>query len=186
MRTDGRIPADGHFRVGSRLQTVSPGFSPVEVIIAFAIFGLVSGGMLGVVLHGRRLAQGSIYQNTAVTAAYGYIEQIKSMEYAALEASLGNPTGIPLPTKVNQGTDDPLYLNVWNEKSLSLNVDESGAVVERMSYWVRPTLDNLNTGTSPLRAIEVTLDFRWEARDRGPAATRQSSVRFARSFVPTF
>lgn len=77
-------------------------------------------GIFAALIQLRRLTEGSIHQNSAVTAVQGYIEQMKSMEFSELpylDASgalvAGPVPGAPaqIPTRLDGETDDPLRVS---------------------------------------------------------------------------
>ncbi len=67
------------------------GMTLVELMIAMAILSIFSITILSAVLLGRRLSEANIYENTALTVAQGYMEQIKSMEYDVVLECLASP-----------------------------------------------------------------------------------------------
>lgn len=200
------------------------GMSLLEVVISVAILTTVCLSVLAVFLQGRRVAEGNVFENTALTVAQGFIEQIKSMDYLVLLEVWGDPEANPIPTKgvAEDGlggmdvVDEPLYLNQRNPigkfeggEHLGVLIDlvrtESGGTIcpdtgmkledgdpkvgytpRYMQMWVTPTINNLEP-TQAWRALEVTLHFEWEARDRpGTAGPHSASVRFVKSIVPSF
>ncbi len=54
----------------------------IEVMAAAAVLGLVIVGVLAALVQSRRLTEGSIYQNAALTVVQGYLEQIKESDFA--------------------------------------------------------------------------------------------------------
>jgi prepilin-type N-terminal cleavage/methylation domain-containing protein len=88
----------------------------VEVIIAMAVLALACGGVFATLMQSRRLTEGSVVQNSALTIVQGYVEQIKNMELkdmlgGTLDAK-GNPVlsagNFSIPTKLDDLTPDPL------------------------------------------------------------------------------
>lgn len=177
------------------------GLSLIEVIIALSILGLLATTLVSSALLNRRLAEANIYQNTALTVTQGYLEQIKSMEYQHLLDSYDDDS-IPLPTKsisVNAETadievDDPLFVNTSNtspenDKEIVIDIRDFGTEAARsvtMAYRIRPTLRNLNQGANAIKAMEVTLDYEYESPETGARKWKQGSIRFVKSYVPTF
>jgi len=91
----------------------------LEIIIALSILCLVLGGVLAALMQSRRLTEGSVIQNSAMTVVQGYMEQIKNMELkdvvnapkdpaaggvASLSASFAIPTRFKEPPAT--GSDD--------------------------------------------------------------------------------
>ena len=66
------------------------GMTLVEIGLAMAILAMVLGGVLAALIQSRRLTEGSVSQNSAMTIVQGYVEQIKNMD---------------LKDVVNSGTD---------------------------------------------------------------------------------
>jgi hypothetical protein len=56
----------------------------VELVLAMTLLSMGSIAVFGSLLFSRRLSEGSIHQNAAVTVVQGYIEQMKNMEFADL------------------------------------------------------------------------------------------------------
>ena len=70
----------------------------VEVMIAIGILSIVLLGVLQGMLQSRRMTEGSIRQSTTASLVQGYMEQIKSLKYAAVLNALPSspatwPTG---------------------------------------------------------------------------------------------
>ena len=157
-------------RIRSTTRTVS-GFTLVEVLIAVVIFGLMAGGIIGGILQGRRMAEKNVYHITALTVAQGYLEQMKGMSYGDLSTNSDQP----IPTELNYGEPDPLFLNVWTEKRIDIH-DTPDNPNDDMRMWFRPTVEE---GAFQKR---IQLDFRWEApRSAGGTHTYEDSVRVIRS-----
>lgn len=60
------------------------GFTLVELAVAATLLSVAVVGIFGSLLYARTMSEGSIYQNAALTAVQGYIEQMKNMELADL------------------------------------------------------------------------------------------------------
>ncbi|HVU18939.1 MAG TPA: prepilin-type N-terminal cleavage/methylation domain-containing protein [Candidatus Didemnitutus sp.] len=60
------------------------GMTLVEVVTALAILAMTLTGILAIQLQSRRLTEGSVYQNTALTIVQGYLEQMKNMDLNSL------------------------------------------------------------------------------------------------------
>ncbi len=92
--------------------------SLVELMVAMTIFAMLALSITAAVIQSQRISQNNIIVNTGYTAAQGYLEQIKSLPYSAIEAALDDPDEVPLPTKsisVLAGSDteveDPIFLD---------------------------------------------------------------------------
>ena len=160
------------------------GMTLVETIVAMTVFSLMAAGVIGLTVQSRRMAESAIRENTAATVAQGYLEQIKSIEYSALVDAVGDPTNIAIPTKTDQDTNDPILLNVQNQKTLVIHTDGAGAPSRFMRFWI--TVQGTDLAAAGRRAIEFTVQFQWEGNDRYIGDTKNSSIRFVRSYVPTY
>ena len=156
----------------------------VETVVAMGIFSLVAVGIIGLNLQSRRLAESAIRENTAATVTQGYLEQIKAIEYSALVDAVADPSGVAIPTKTDSTNDDPIFLNIRNEKTLVIHSTDSGTPTRFMRFWITPRATNL--AAAGRKAIEFTILFEWEGNDKRVGDVRQSTIRFVRSYVPTY
>lgn len=159
------------------------GMTLAEIVVGMAVFSLIAGGIISLTIQSRRMAEAAIRENTAATVTQGYLEQIKSIEYSALEAAIADPTNVAIGTKTDQDTNDPIMLNVSNQKTLVINSGD-GTPTRFMRFWITLTATNL-AGTGR-RAVTFTAQFRWEGNDRRVGDIRTSTIRFVRSYVPTY
>jgi len=100
---------------------IAAGFTLVEIIISMTILTIVIVGTLGALLQSRRLTEGSIYQNAALTVVHGYLEQIKEADFANIPYYKGT-------TFVPSGNTDPIQgldtsLRPYAIKTLLNNTD---------------------------------------------------------------
>ncbi len=106
----------------------------VEVMFAVGILTLALGGLLATFMQSRRLTEGSVYQNAALTIVQGYIEQIKNMDigqmvggYDAAGNPLLNTSSFSIPVYYDRNTPDSL----------------------RTSTGTIPTVAKINSGITP-------------------------------------
>ncbi len=158
------------------------GFSLAEMLIALTLFGIMASAFMASSAFARRTAESAVYESTALTVATGYIEQIKTIEYETLAACILDPTA-PIPTMINQGTADPLYLGVYTTKTIPLRIDSANATLQSMTLLVRPEMTNTYSSTGR-RLITIAIHYRWY--EPGTGLQRDASIRSARSYVPTF
>lgn len=97
---------------------VQPGFSLLESVIAMTVFTIVALGISGLVIQARKVAENNILRNTAFTVAQGYLEQIRSISIAEIEAAIADPENVPIPTKSVSATavssieqDDDMFID---------------------------------------------------------------------------
>lgn len=162
------------------------GFSLIEVTVAFFIFTIVSAGLLALSMQSRRHTEENVYESTAVTAAQGYLEQLKNMQYDLLFSD-------PIPTEFNQGEPDPITATrppvpadpaswTWNRKSLKMQQTPAGSPEDLHVYFavvVEPAANDLSTA--------ITVHYFWESHAFGTRRlSAMRSIRTIRSRVPTF
>jgi hypothetical protein len=73
----------------------------VEVMVASGVLAIVMGGSFAALLQCRRITEGSINQNAAMTVVQGYLEQIKEAEFATVPYYSGT-------TLITGGNNDPI------------------------------------------------------------------------------
>lgn len=99
------------------------GLTLVEVMVSGTILTIVSLGILAALIQSRRMTEASIYQNSAVTAMQGYLEQMKNMEFNELPYYSG--------TTLMRGTvttaDDVIYTRLDNTTPDTLRIS-SGSI----------------------------------------------------------
>jgi len=117
----------------------------VEVTIGSAVLALLSIGILAAFLQSRRLTEGSIYQNAALTALQGYLEQIKSIEFADVPYYDGGVLKRPSSSEADDSTEDDLIYTLSDEDTLD---------TLRISPGTPPSLDSLTPGETPEGVID--------------------------------
>lgn len=103
----------------STARPAARGLTLIEIVIALSILALSLGGILAALIQSRRLTEGSVIQNSAMTVVQGYVEQIKNMELKDVVNAIKDPAagGVPvlgasfkIPTRFKEppasGTDD--------------------------------------------------------------------------------
>lgn len=174
----------------------------MENMIAMTLFGLLAAGITSSLIFARRMAESGIYQNTAMTVAQGYLEQIKSMDFAQLALIAEESDTRALPTvsmsalHVNGEGDpqisNPLWLDQWNEREVMVDLRPGEENEEPVTLSVNfyPTIRDLSQDEDPRDALEITLRVRWYslAGDRHTADDewQEATLGFVRSHVPTF
>lgn len=160
------------------------GFTMVEMMISLTILAMLALSLGVAIIMARKLSEASIYQGTALTAALGYMEQIKSMEYFYLQDAYTSPATKYLPTRLDDATPDYLYCGQTNEKELVIDIDKDGNVIKRMKLTITPTITDLSKNGTGLMAMEIILVYSWTAPDSKLPHTR--ALRTVRSYVPTY
>jgi len=158
------------------------GFSLIEVLLAMVILALLTMGISQGLVFARSISETNIREVTANAAASGYLEQLKSMEYATILTSV-NDTSVPVPTVLSLGQPDPLLLNQWTTKSVVIDQDPDTGHERRMPLHVRLEIRNLDgAGNGPL--LEFSIFYAWE--DAKTYRKRERGLRTMRAEVPTF
>lgn len=154
----------------------------VEVILALLILAVIAVGVTRNLVMTRGMAETNIRESSAVAAASGYLEQLKSMEYERIVSSVRDPD-LAIPTILARGTPDPLYLDRWMEKQVVIDQDSQTGDERTMPLWVRLEVDDLEASNNG-NILGLTLFFAWE--DARTGERRDRSMRTMRSLVPTF
>lgn len=109
------------------------GLTLVEVMFAVGVLTIAVGGVLATFMQSRRLTEGSVYQNAALTIVQGYIEQIKNMD---MNQMVGDPSGnLVLPAG---SYTIPVYFDKNNPDAL------------KTSTGSPPTVAMMNKGVTPV------------------------------------
>jgi len=127
------------------------GMTLSEVMVALFILCLSISGILGVMMQSRRLTEGSVYQNTALTIVQGYLEQMKNM----------NPNQMfPVPAVGIQA--------LFNDSTVDYIHPCTGAI---------PALSSITPGTTPTGAAAGIVDnLRGFDMAKDPSATTETST----------
>ncbi len=175
-------------------------------MVSSVVLSIAMGGIMATLIQSRRLTEGSVYQNSAVTIMQGYVEQMKNMEYSQVIVSAATepPAALKIPTMLDQANPDPLTLSwgtppatmpaagavptggVTNTRVIDINNTPTNTKDDlEMKLWV--WVQDL-TGTSPdgVDAKAITVIYNWKTKDGGRERITQGSVRTIRSLVPSF
>jgi type II secretory pathway pseudopilin PulG len=162
----------------------------VEVMFAVGVFTIAIGGVMATFMQSRRLTEGSVYQNAALTIVQGYIEQMKNMDIGQMvggyDAS-GNPllnTGsFSIPVYYSDTTLDALQTSTGTPPTVtSINngvTPAGGAVVDNLkTFDMAKDLDALDMANaddlSYATTEQVTWQSVWPGAQNYPASTVRS------------
>ncbi len=159
-------------------------FSLVEMMVSLTILASLALALGLGIITARQMSESAVYQGLALSVATGYLEQIKVLDYAALEAACADPNDNPLQTMQDNNTADPLTAGMENTKYVTLDVDEDGDATVKMKMKITPLLTNLNSGTNPLRAIDIKILYDWKVP--GCRIRQERALRAVRSFTPSY
>lgn len=159
------------------------GFSLIEVVLSLFILAMISLSLGVATISTRKSSEAAVYQATAMSTVSSYLEQIKSMDYPNILAAVASPSTKPLPTQIDDNTNDPLYLNQGNQKVVPVDVGNTGATAKTMTITITPTVTDLSP-TLNMTAVEIILTYTWKADNAKSLQSR--AVRAVRSFTPSF
>ena len=102
------------WRIHSRREGASGGFSLVEVMVGFGIFALVCLSLSVTAIHSLTLSHQNVMETTAYATAQSFLEQIKVLPEQTLVEALEKPSAVPIPTRSIApnalDVDDPMFL----------------------------------------------------------------------------
>jgi type II secretory pathway pseudopilin PulG len=174
----------------SRLET---GFNIVEVIVGMAIFSFMVIGLLSLTFQVRASSEEAVYNNTSLTLAQAYLEQMRSSDFATLQAAALDTSGsVGLDLISSAGTiltdtsGGVLANGDWASEIIMLDEDDAGNPRQPLTFRFRPLLVDLNSVTSgQADGIEIILYYQ-TTYNFGSVRTQNGSLRTVRSNVSTF
>ena len=107
----------------------------VEVMFATGVLTIALGGILATFMQSRRLTEGSVYQNAALTIVQGYMEQIKNMDLVSMVGG-ADPNGLPVLNSTSFTI--PVYFDRVTPDGL------------KTSTGTPPTIASINNGVTPV------------------------------------
>lgn len=150
--------------------------------MALVILGFIGLGVSQNLILTRGFAETSVREVTANAVASGYIEQLKSMEYEKLVASIRNPD-IPVPTVLSHGDPDPLFLGVTAVKTIVIDEDPDSGRQRTMELEVLLNMEDL-VASGNGRLLSIELQYGW--KDAKVQRVNRGILRTMRSYVPNF
>ncbi len=129
------------------------GMTLLEVAIALSILALSLGGILAALVQSRRLTEGSVSQNTALTIVQGYVEQMKNMELKDIVNAATDPASGGTP---NLGTSFSILTRYKEPPSSGA---DDGLDPLQTSTGTPPALSTLTPGVTPSGVVDNLKDF---------------------------
>lgn len=161
--------------------------SLVELVVSLGILTIVAVSMISVTFLIRSTAEQAVYQNSALTLAQGYLEQLRSLDYTSLSTAAAS-TSSPLAlinaagATVTDEAGNALNNGDWAREVVFLDVNANGQNIQPLTFRFRPVLTNM-TGT----AVGVELSVFFETTyNWGVTRTYRGALRSVRSSVPTY
>lgn len=181
-----RFPAP-HTRAGR------PAFTLVESIVSLGVFTVVCLGIFAVVMQMRRLAENNVHENTALTMAQGYIEQLRSLPYNDLVTAANSTSAHLRLLSANGGgallTDTAgglLNAGEWTRETVFLDRDANGRDTQPMVFRFMVGLtDTRPVTTIGANGVEIRLTYEITLPD-GRNRTLRRTLRTVRSVVPNY
>lgn len=169
------------------------GFSLIEVIVGLGIFTMMMIGILHLTFQVRASAEEAVYNNTALTLAQAYLEQMRSSDFATLQAAAADASGtIDLNLISSAGTlltdknGGVFSNNDWANETIMLDEDEAGNPRQPLKFELRPVLTDLSSVTGGIAdGVEIVLWYR-SRYNFGMERTQIGTLRTVRSNVSTF
>ena len=125
----------------------------VEVLIALGILAVLSCSVISVTFQIRSNAEQAVYQNTALTLAQGYMEQIRHLDYTTLRAVAQDASSsVTLPIENASGgaitpVSGTFFGNgVWSTETIYLDQNAAGQPIQPETFRFRPVLDESGDG----------------------------------------
>jgi len=169
----------------------SRGMTIVEVIIALGLLSILSISVISVTFQVRSMAEQTVYQNTALTLAQGYMEQVRHLDYTTLKASAQDATTL-LPLDKTDGTpvvpeSASVFGNsAWSNERVFLDQTVTGTPIQPMDFRFRAVLTSLETATTNLASgVEIVIQYQ-VTYDYGVRRVVNGTLRSVRSSVPTY
>ncbi len=169
------------------------GMSLAEVMVALGILAFVATGIMAVTLQIRSMAEQTVYQNTSLVLAQGYVEQLRSLDYTTLDAAARDSSGtveLPLLNAAGAAPADAsggvLGNGDWSSERIFLDEDASGNPIQPLQFEFRPVLTSLDVATSGTAlGVEISLEYR-TTYNFGSRRTFGGTLRTVRSAIPTY
>ena len=164
----------------------------VEVMVALVLLAMLSVSVISITFQVRSMAEQSVYQNTALTLAQGYMEQIRHLDYTTLSAVAQDAaSSVPLPLDNSSGTSinasgNVLFNGSWYSEIIYLDQSVSGKPIQPMPFRWRPVLTSLEVATGGVAAgVEVTIYYQ-VTYNFGVRRVVNGALRSVRSSIPTY
>jgi hypothetical protein len=184
------LPFRSRFTLGRFAARPTRAMTLVEVLFAAGVLTLAMGGLLATFMQSRRLTEGSVFQNAALTIVQGYIEQIKNMDIGQMVGgydAAGNPqlntSSFSIPVYYDRNTPDALQTSTGTVPTIA-KINEGvtptgGAIVDNLkTFDMAKDLDATNmTNVDDLSyatTAQVTWQSVWPGAQNYPATTVRS------------
>lgn len=192
------------------------GITLVELAVASTVLAIGIVGVFGSLLYARGMSEGSIFQNAAISAVQGYVEQMKNMEFNDLPYTTSSGTVVAgsgatstqVPTRASASVADPLVISTATTiPALSTISTTASTAITGVTDNIKlidvnstpnDTKDDLrlnlrvwiqdvsNSGVSATQVRAITIQYAWRSGSGSTARINRATVRNIRSAVPTY
>lgn len=157
------------------------------------ILTLVALSTLAVTKQVRSGAEQSVYQNTTLTMAQGYLEQLRSLDYTTLSAAAqDSASAVTIPlinaagTAVQSEAGGNLTNGAYAREIVYLDETASHTPIQPLTFRFRAVLTSLESTTGGTASgVEVTVYYE-TTYNFGTTRTFSGALRTVRSGVPTY
>jgi len=125
----------------------------IEVAIALSILALTLGGVLAALVQSRRLTEGSVAQNSALTIVQGYVEQMKNMELMQIVNATSDPASGGVANLSGSFSIPTRY------KEPPTSGSDNGQDPLQTTTGTPPALSTLTPGVTPTGVVDNLKDF---------------------------
>lgn len=160
-------------------------------MISLGLLAMLSISVIAVTFQIRSMSEQVVYQNTALTLAQGYMEQIRHLDYTTLKAAAtSNSNALPLDkttgTAVTAVGGGIFHNGSTSAETIYLDQNARGQAIQPLTFQFTPSLLALETLATPIASgVEITIDYQI-TYNFGVARTIRGSLRSVRSSVPTY
>jgi type II secretory pathway pseudopilin PulG len=174
-----------------------------EVIVGLTLLAIVATSIIGITFQVRSKAEEAIYQNTSLTLAQGYMEQIRHLDYTTLRAvAQDTSSSVPLPLRNASGnaitpvsgtffgngtwSTETIYLDEVPIPKINPTDIQRYLPIQPVTFRFRAVLTSLETALSGLASgVEVAIYYQ-TTYNFGVTRTHNGSLRSVRSSVPSY
>lgn len=169
------------------------GLTLAEVMISLGVLAFVATSVIGVTFQVRSMAEQTIYQNTALVLAQGYVEQLRSLDYTTLNNAAQDSSGsVALPLAGATGSNltnesgGTLANSSWAREIVYLDENAAGTPIQPLTFRFQPVLTSLASATSgTAQGVEIVVNYE-TTYNFGKSRTFTGTLRTVRSAIPTY
>lgn len=155
----------------SRLISRNPksGFTLIEVVYALIILAVLFAGLIKISAFTKFNAEQNLYEVSALNAALGVIEQLKSANYELLTDPPTGASGTPYFALITStGTNIELNLGTSNQLEIPIITEAGGTTGKTLDVALTPTLQASTTlvenlvNSTEAAGMWITIYYEWQ------------------------